>query len=493
MQKHNTDGSRDWAGVLVTALAFGLTAYIGVELTRQFGRIAALWPANAILLTALMLARRQDYSAYLIAAYGANVIANFFNHDPLLTALFLPACNSIEVVCAVSLMRRYAPGTWMHLEQPRVLGAFWVSVCLISPLVSGLVAAIGLKYLANESIKGTFGIWFPSDAMGLAVVTPLLLILLRDGIKTSLAAVSNKGALLSLLLLLAITALVFFQSRYPFIFLVFPPLVVVAFFADFLGVAIGLLCVAVISIAMTISGSGPLSLIPDTTLREQILVVQVFLAALLIMGFPVAASLSERRKLERNLGILATTDALTGLATRRGFEEHFRAAWADSLREGRPIAIMMLDVDFFKAYNDCYGHLQGDDCIKTVAGIIKGTARRPLDMAVRYGGEEFLLLLPHTAKEGALRLTNEIHQLLAAAQIPHRDSPHGQVTISIGLADVVPDASMTSSSLIEAADRALYQAKRSGRSRTEVAEVDAHALMGAQNQTGAGSHARLLQ
>lgn len=453
----------------MTALVFGVAAYLGAELTRQSGRVAALWPANGILLAIMMLARKRELSAFFVCAFIANVVANRINGDTLPTAFFLAACNSLEVGVALLLMRLYALPDWTRLELPRVLAAFWVSVCLLAPLAAAVAAALGLTLLEDANTAQVFGIWFMADAMGLAIVTPLVLLLMRDGFRTSLASVQRREALFALLLLVAITLGVFYQSRYPFIFLVFPPLVVVAFFADFFGVALGMACVSIIAIALTVVGKGPLSLIPDTGLREQVLVIQVFLAALVIMGFPVAASLNERRKVEQALEKLATTDPLTGLATRRRFAEYFHTTWASALRERTPVAVMMVDIDFFKRYNDSYGHPQGDECIKTVAGLLRSIASRPLDMVVRYGGEEFLLLLPDTSLQGAGLLAAEIHQSLGGKHIQHRESLHGDVTVSIGLEALIPDAGMTSDSLIAAADRALYEAKRAGRARTEVA------------------------
>jgi diguanylate cyclase (GGDEF)-like protein len=248
-------------------------------------------------------------------------------------------------------------------------------------------------------------------------------------------------------------------------------MVLVAFNAGFLGVAIALLIVTVESSLLTYLGTGPLTLIPNVTPREITVLMQLVLAQMLIMGFLVAANLGERRKLERELEVLATTDGLTGLSTRRRFDDHFQTVWAEALRERHPVAVMMLDADFFKAYNDTYGHLDGDGCIKAIATIIRGIARRPLDLAVRYGGEEFLLLLSHTSLQGAKQLAVEIHEALAAANIEHRESPYGRVTLSIGIAAAVPEADMSATGMIDAADRALYRAKHAGRSRTELANI----------------------
>ena len=471
VKDHSDNQQKVWLRVLVITLAFGFTAFGALNLMRHAAYISAVWPANGILLSAIMMAKRRHLPAFLGAAFVANVAADLFNGQSFAVASYLSACSLVEMLTAVILTRVYQPGEWIRLEQPKVLASFWGTICLIAPLASATLASLGLNYFVNAPTYEVFITWWVANALGLAVVTPPLLILSRDGAKASLAAINNRSALVSLVILAAVTFVVFSQTRYPIIFLVFPPMVLVAFNAGFLGVAVALVLITVESITMTILGRGPLTLISNITPNEMTILVQMFLAAHLIMAFPVAASLSQRRKLEQQLETLATTDTLTGLATRRRFEEHYHTVWAEALREGKPIALLMLDIDFFKPYNDSYGHLQGDQCIRSIAAIIGAAARRPLDLAVRYGGEEFLLLLPNTAAEGAVLLANEIHQTLAAANIQHRDSPHEKITISIGLAVAVPEAGTASVDLIEAADKALYRAKHAGRSRTESADL----------------------
>jgi diguanylate cyclase (GGDEF)-like protein len=131
--------------------------------------------------------------------------------------------------------------------------------------------------------------------------------------------------------------------------------------------------------------------------------------------------------------------------------------------------LLLIDIDLFKQYNDHYGHLAGDACLREVAGVLQRALRRPTDMLARYGGEEFVLVLPNTPAAGAhkvaARLCRRVNQLL----IRHDDSPTNCVTISVGIASMVPDDSLASDSLISAADSALYTAKRNGRNRVELA------------------------
>jgi len=167
---------------------------------------------------------------------------------------------------------------------------------------------------------------------------------------------------------------------------------------------------------------------------------------------------------------LSALDGLTGIANRRKFDECLDYEWRRARRNQTPISLLMVDIDFFKSYNDHYGHLAGDDCLKRLAQILKETARRPADLAARYGGEEFALLLPETDIAGALRVAERLQERIKSAHIPHEFSPvASHVTLSIGVAATVPSDSQLSQQLIESADSCLYAAKKGGRNRIEAA------------------------
>lgn len=160
---------------------------------------------------------------------------------------------------------------------------------------------------------------------------------------------------------------------------------------------------------------------------------------------------------------LATVDALTGIANRRRFDECLNAEWRRGLREQKPLSIVMMDVDLFKLFNDTYGHLRGDSCLRQVADSAMDVVTRPGDLVARFGGEEFAVILPNTKQEGALRIANEIVTALRHRNLEHRGSPHNFVTISAGCATMVPQFGARPTDLIETADNALYRAKRRGR------------------------------
>ncbi len=162
---------------------------------------------------------------------------------------------------------------------------------------------------------------------------------------------------------------------------------------------------------------------------------------------------------------LSITDPLTGLANRRRFDEVFEAEWLRSLRTVCPIAAAMVDIDHFKLYNDRYGHLAGDACLQSVAATLKESVRQDVDLVARYGGEEFAIILPGTGLEAAASIVERARAAVAALREPHEGSSHGIVTVSIGIAAVVPQEVSGSELLLTQADGALYNAKRGGRNR----------------------------
>ncbi|MDV5861871.1 diguanylate cyclase [Pseudomonas mendocina] len=171
----------------------------------------------------------------------------------------------------------------------------------------------------------------------------------------------------------------------------------------------------------------------------------------------------------RLMRLLAYHDSLTGLHNRRSFNQQFERLWRQAQREGKSLALLLCDIDHFKAYNDSYGHQAGDVALQHVGALIQQAARRPLDMGVRIGGEEFALLLFDIAADEAVRRAEALRQALEQAGISHRESASGKVlTMSVGVAWLSPDSQPQLSQLYEQADRALYQAKASGRNQVSV-------------------------
>jgi diguanylate cyclase (GGDEF)-like protein len=171
------------------------------------------------------------------------------------------------------------------------------------------------------------------------------------------------------------------------------------------------------------------------------------------------------------LNRISSIDGLTGILNRRYFDETFHKEWRRTVRHARPLSLIMSDIDHFKYYNDRYGHLAGDDCLRMVAKATNNVLRRPGDFVARYGGEEFVTVLPNTDINGAVVVAEAMRSNVEALEIEHAASPAGAwVTISLGVADVFHARFLEPDDLISAADKALYRAKREGRNRVKVAE-----------------------
>ncbi len=163
---------------------------------------------------------------------------------------------------------------------------------------------------------------------------------------------------------------------------------------------------------------------------------------------------------------LVRLDGLTQIANRRQFDEVFEREWRRASRAGTPVSVLMADIDHFKRFNDTYGHLAGDDCLKAVAQSLKGALQRATDMVARYGGEEFVAVLADTNLDAAMVTAGRLREQVAALEIPHSNSgAASHVTVSVGVATVVPGPNREPASLVEAADDALYEAKEGGRNQ----------------------------
>jgi diguanylate cyclase (GGDEF)-like protein len=163
---------------------------------------------------------------------------------------------------------------------------------------------------------------------------------------------------------------------------------------------------------------------------------------------------------------LAVLDGLTQVANRRCFDQYLNSEWQRLVREQAPLSLILGDIDFFKLYNDTYGHQAGDECLKEVASAIRRAVKRSTDLVARYGGEEFAIILPYTVVEGAIRVAEQIRAEVKALAIAHVNSQASQqISLSLGIASVVPTLESSPAMLISAADTALYQAKAAGRDR----------------------------
>lgn len=185
----------------------------------------------------------------------------------------------------------------------------------------------------------------------------------------------------------------------------------------------------------------------------------------------VAENAAELERANQQLSRLSVTDGLTGVGNRRLFDATLTTEWARGARQQQPLALLMIDIDHFKLYNDSYGHQGGDDCLRRVAGVLGSCVKRSGELLARYGGEEFVVLMPGSDLPAAAALAQRCLARLNAARLPHRTSPvSDRVSMSIGVASIVPSQGLSPDSLVRRADAALYGAKKLGRAQVVCAE-----------------------
>lgn len=176
--------------------------------------------------------------------------------------------------------------------------------------------------------------------------------------------------------------------------------------------------------------------------------------------------------LQKELEALSFKDGLTNIANRRRFDVSLELEWESARSNGQPLSILLFDIDFFKQYNDLYGHVRGDRCLIDIAQTLSLALDGPRDLVARFGGEEFVVLLPQADASVALKVAERCQRLIQKQAIPHAQSPHDQrITVSIGVGTIVPHDQTKPSSFIEAVDQQLYAAKKNGRNRIETVKT----------------------
>lgn len=457
-------------------------AWVGLASGRGAGHVPAVWWANAVLASIMLLNGRERWPAMLIAGFLGNIAGHLLFHDPIWETFALSSCDTGETAVAAYGVA-FALGQRVDLTRQRQLLQFLVFAVLLAPTAASVTAGLVLHLGQHSPLTVTL-LWFPASALGMAVVVPLILGLARQETRELFHPSRLANTLLYLLMIAAATVLIFSRSDFPWLFFIFPPLLFLVVRMGLSGGVLGCCVVAAIGTHFTVSaGGGPLSQLADSSLENRILILQLFLATAVLSVSVVAivfadlkrahaaAGMSEERyrQLASSMEALATMDPLTGVANRRQFDRAILEEWKRAARESAPLTLLILDVDRFKAFNDLYGHLEGDTCLRTIARIAQETSRRSTDTVARLGGEEFAILLPGTPATGAQETAERMRRAVMDLGIKHEDSEHRVVTISLGCATLVPNQSGDATQIIAAADAALYAAKKSGRNRVETA------------------------
>lgn len=466
-----------WAGPIAIAIAHFITAWVSLELTWWSSGLASLWPANAILLTALLSVPRRDGWRYGAAVWLGNLVGNaIIGSNALMPAVFA-ASNLLECFLAAALMRS-AGSARLDLERFDDLIRFGLA-SVAATAASATLSASMMTLVRGLPFAQSWLTWFASDAFGLLLVTPVLLIgrdlLRRRRLGLPIARVNEAVLLMSFVA--ALSLVVFLQSSYPLLFALTPLVTLATYRLRSFGAAVATIIVAIIGSWCTVTGTGPIALM-DGDMPHRIYLLQVFLAATFLSALPVAALLAERdaladaaianaadaEALAAEAQRIAATDELTGVASRRSLlarlDEEIRIGHAT----GRPLAVAMFDVDHFKRINDSMGHAAGDRVLRGLAELAVATVRCN-DLVGRLGGEEFAIVMPGATTEQALAVAERLRAASARTHLLSEDSP--PVTISMGVASLAPG--LSSAALLKAADKALYAAKAQGRNRLQLA------------------------
>lgn len=462
--------------LLVFLLVLGCS-WTGIILSRQSEGVATIWLSNGVLFGLLITQPPRRWLAYFAMGLCADTLADMIFGDPFRLAIGVSLANSVEVFVS-SLLLTWIFGYPVDLSRRRhLVGFLLIAVVGATALTGVLGAAWTMLFVDAGPFRQLWRTWYLGDMLGMAILAPLLVILQRP----SFFAVLRRDQLVHTMAVLSVptlaSILVFLDNKDPLIFFVFPPLLLVAFRLGFPGTVLNIVLIAFVAIGMTVKGHGPLMLITGPhMLLHRIVIAQIFVAAAIFTMFPIAALLEERHGLElslaaseKNFRQLAHADELTGLRNRRAFNLHLEEAWQAGQADRTPVSLVLLDADLFKQFNDVYGHLEGDRCLRSLAVILGTVMGAHCGTAARFGGEEFAIILPGITREQARRVAESIRQAVFARSLPHPCSPVGVQTVSLGVASLVPKPDQPSFELINLADTALYAAKVLGRNQVACA------------------------
>ena len=435
------------------------------------GYASPVWPPSGIALAALLVFGNRLWPGIWLGA----AVVNFGVNESILAGVMIATGNTLESLAGATLIRRSigVPHRFERGEDVVKFVAYSAASATIAPTV-GLVPLSIADSLPWDELVRNWLTWCQGDITGIVIVAPLLLTWCsREALQWN-ARYAYEGVVF--LLLLAITAIGVFghvaAPLAPFAraFVILPFIVWAAFRFSQREVTTVTAAVCTIAIGDTMRN---LPVATPQTLNESLLLLLLFTSTLVITGLVLSAvmqersrTLSELRSALRNLHTQAVTDPLTRLLNRRYLAEFLPREVIRARRKGDSLAVLMIDLDHFKRFNDSFGHDAGDLVLKEVAQLLMGHIRGS-DIACRYGGEEFVLVLPDTTLEGARRRAEEIGAAVKELKLALRGKPLGAITVSIGVG-LLPDHVASPEALVRVADEAMYEAKKAGRDRVVV-------------------------
>jgi len=439
--------------------------------------VAVCWPIEGIMIGVLLLRPRREWFWILCGYTLGQIPADIAGKQPAISIMVDAVCNLIEIWFAAASLPTFT-GLSAWLRQPRLVLRFTFLSTFGAPLMAAVVFATFIFLHSGRSFWPIVVRWMTSDVLGIALFVPLVLILFSRETYDLFRSNQRGETLLMFSTLAALSWIVFHQNAYPVAFLSFAVLAVIVNRMGFSGAVLAVNLLTVIAASATIKGTGPFMFVQGQSLNQphRSMTLQIYLVVAMVMCFSIVLTRLERDDLQEELKLaldqmelLANRDSLTGLGNRRLFDLTLEKEWKRAKRERRSIGLILLDADRFKAYNDHYGHVAGDGCLRAIAESIALKVRRAGDLAARYGGEEFVVLLPGATLDQTHAFAESIRQGVEALQLEHLRNSGSYVTISIGCNALVPVGALMPEQLVAEADEALYAAKQGGRNRVECA------------------------
>ena len=403
---------------------------------------------------------------YVLALSKGTTLTNASRH-PAVLEIF---SNVAELLLAAFTLPPYR-SLKQWLQEPRLLRAFTGYALVLGPAIMALTVAHTTGAGADALSRLHPGFWERarvlglSEALGVALATPLVLVLCNPHTYRLVrwAALPKTLGLFGLLALA--TWFAFTQTGHYAIFFPYAILIAIAFFLDLRGAVIG---TALFAAIVSVHAAHGLLLAGQVTSLQ----TGVVLAVLAIL--PLSLTLFHRTELETRvrdyqaeLDKLKSLDRLTGVANRKRFDLVLTREWQRAIRNPKPVALLMIDTDFFDLYNQLYGTHAGDTCLRLIATKLAEQPHRQYDLVSRFQGGRFSVLLPGASGDAVKRIAEEFRAEIAALDWPHERSQFGRVTVSVGWASMLPEINLPSELLVSAAEAALSSAKKNGKNRVE--------------------------
>ena len=432
-----------------------------------------LWPLNGVTIALLLMRRRKEWPVILLTVALATGIGECIGGNSWLLEIGQRLISLLEVFLSAWLLPSFETlETWLR---KRLIFYRFLAALVIGPGASGILAALLFHFSSGQAYLLAFNNWATADALGIAATMPLILSIRSREMKQLFEAQRITKTIAVLVFALTVAGVIFSVSRYPLLFLLFPILLLVETLLAFAGVSMAVFGISLLSVFLTIHSHGPFGHWSASLPIPRDAALQLYLGFNLVALFPASILSMERRRMSEELKRtnaqltkLASLDGLTGIANRRSLDEAFAREWKRAIRVQSPLSFLMVDLDHFKQFNDLYGHHAGDLCLKAVAEVLASHLRRASDVAARFGGEEFALLLPHTPLKDACDLAENIRLAVVALSLHHQGSPWGTVTVSMGCCSFIPSRGDDQVSMFQSTDSALYLAKQAGRNCVQV-------------------------